>query len=158
MTDTNSNDVSPPAKKRRKIEFRNGPSDHCSRCMSMFSPAGLAALNSQEGFRHYAKSECEKSAQDGCAICMMICQNATSSWRQRHGNIFFTSRSVPKVSEAGNRDNTAPVRIEGLSGWSAAKDKYVVGLRIYTTDGKKLSSLPKARQCETIAAVNFSIR
>jgi hypothetical protein len=110
-----------------------------------FRPLGSAeALNSPEGFRHYNKWECEKSARDGCAICMMIVQRALRKWRQHHGLVFFTTLNrrwtwrMFEASEPECRENAVPVRFDGLSGWTAdpARDTYIVSLVVYTTEGK----------------------
>lgn len=44
-------------------------------------------------------------------------------------------------SEPESRENTVPVRFDGLSGWAAdpARDTYIVSLVVYTTEGKKES-------------------
>jgi hypothetical protein len=110
----------------------------------MFSPTGLRALNSPEGFRHYNKWEYEKSARDGYAICMMTVQRAQRKWRQHYGLVFFTTLNrrwtwrMFEASELESRENTVPVRFDGLSGWTAdpARDTYIVSLMVYTTEGK----------------------
>jgi hypothetical protein len=135
------------SKKRRNIEFRDGPSDYCQVCMSMISADGLRKLASLTGFTHHERGSCEKRAEEGCPLCMIIVQNSANRWRSGQELIFFArlSRSLPRGNGDERGDETVGLRaFDELNGFTGLYPnlKYVIFLKVHTNAGEQLIRLP----------------
>jgi hypothetical protein len=56
-------------------------SNYCDVCADMFTPAGMLSLWGN-GYVHRGAAACIASAKNGCSLCQLIVDNATSSYHR----------------------------------------------------------------------------
>jgi len=130
------------------IEFNNGPSDYCSRCKAMLSPAGLRQGNTKKGFRHYDGIERERSAREGCPLCMLLIEALYGFIYRRDRSskqlVFYTMIGNMltwfEADTAGGGEGMLPPKFDGLMGFLERLNRdetHAVTLTIYTAEGEQ---------------------